>query len=168
MINRKQFPHVFAPYCIAFETSVGAVVFRVKDGKRQYLVIKYRNGHWEFPRGKMEDNETEHETMAREICEETGIAHVDIIPDFREVMRFSYMAHGHERSERIKDDACIFVRKKAIFYLVQAPKYCVQLSHEHQNYAWVAFRDALDLLTFDNAKNIITRAEERLRHEYDT
>lgn len=163
MINRTQFPQLLAPYCIAFETSVGAVVFREKDGERQYLVIKYRNGHWEFPRGKMENEETEQETMLREMREETGIAHVEIIPHFREVIRFSYMAHGHERQERIKQDACIFICKKAIFYLVKAPTYCVQLSHEHQNYAWVSFHDALELLTFDNAKNVICRAEEHLK-----
>lgn len=164
MIDRTQFPHIFAPYCIAFETSVGAVVFCGDNDKRRFLVIKYRNGHWEFPRGKKENGESEYQTMRREIREETGIVDMCIMPQFRETMRFYYIAHGMERTERIKDHACIFVCKKAVFYLARSTTFTVQLSHEHQSYVWATYKQAQDLLTFDNAKEILDRAKKHLDH----
>jgi 8-oxo-dGTP pyrophosphatase MutT (NUDIX family) len=155
MISRKQFPQFLAPYCIAFERSAGAVVFCVDKNDLRYLLIKYRNGHWEFPRGKMENGESEIQTVRREIMEETGITQITLLPASRMTMRFTYHAHGHERAERIHDGACIYVHKKAIFYIAQTHKPHVTLSHEHQDFRWLSYDHAMDQLTYDNAKRIL-------------
>ena len=56
------------------EKSCGAIVFRRFHGNIQILLIKHINsGHWSFPKGHIENNETETETAVREIKEETGI-----------------------------------------------------------------------------------------------
>ncbi len=162
MIKRKQFPKFLAPYCIAFEKSVGAVVFRITNGRREYLLMKYRNGHWEFPRGKVEDTETELETMCREIEEETGILQLRVIEGFREAMRFSYKAHGQEQKDRIKDKNCIYIHKKAVFYLVEAMDEDIVISHEHQKFQWLEFKDGYEKLTFQNAKIILMHAHKKL------
>lgn len=163
MIKRKQFPQFLAPYCIAFEKSVGAIIFRVTQGQIEFLFMKYRNGHWEFPRGKVEDDETEHETMKREIEEETGISQVDIIDGFRETMRFSYKAYGQELVERKNNKSCIYIHKKVIFYLAKAMNDNVIISHEHQKFQWLTFKDGYKKLTFKNAKSILLIAHERLK-----
>ncbi|XLQ19653.1 MAG: bis(5'-nucleosyl)-tetraphosphatase [Candidatus Moraniibacteriota bacterium] len=162
MIKRRQFPQFLAPYCIAFEKSVGAIVFRITHGKIEFLLMKYRNGHWEFPRGKVEDNESEQETMKREIEEETGISHVRVINSFREYMKFSYKARGQELIDRKKDKSCIYIYKKAIFYLVEAMDEDVVISHEHQKFQWLKFEDGLNKLTFKNARNILIEANKEL------
>lgn len=164
MINRIQFPQVCAPYCIGFEKSVGAIVFYQSDDNVRFLVIKYRNGHWEFPRGRTENGETEEETMHREIMEETGINQTHIIPDFRLSMRFSYVAHGLEREERIRDKNCLFVHKKAVFFLVETHSDHVQLSHEHQCFDWLVHEDAIKRLTYANAKKILVKAQQRIHN----
>lgn len=164
MINRKQFPQFLAPYCIACETSVGAVIFHMKDGERQYLLLKYRNGHWEFPRGKMEDQESEIDTMRREICEETGITDIEIIKNFRHSMRFSYVARGQERENRVKEKNCIFIYKKAIFYLAHAREDSIVVSDEHQSFVWMTYDKAMKQLTYDNARKILTAAHTLLSH----
>ena len=51
------------------EKSCGVVV--VKKGK--VLLIKHNKGHYGFPKGHMEENETEIETAIREVKEETNI-----------------------------------------------------------------------------------------------
>lgn len=161
MISRKQFPQFLAPYCLALEKSVGAVVFRVYNGERHYLLIKYRNGHWEFPRGKMEHEETEIDTMRREIMEEVGITDLMIMPKFRMSIRFFYSAQGHERSERKKEKSCIFIQKKAVFYLARvAADRPVDLSHEHTDYLWLPYAHALEKLTYDNAKKVLKKAHK--------
>ncbi len=153
-----------APWCLAQETSVGAVVFRrVRGGGVQYLMIQYRHGHWEFPRGHMEQGESEEETMYREIREETGLSDFVPVKGFRASMSFTYTAKGQEREERMAQGRCLFIYKKVHFYLLESRGGTVHLSHEHKNYAWLPFDAALAKLTFDNGRRILQQA-----HEYIT
>ena len=56
------------------EKSCGAIVYRKYHGNTEILLIKHINsGHWSFPKGHVEGDETEEETAKREIMEETGI-----------------------------------------------------------------------------------------------
>ena len=72
-----------------FEKSCGAIVYRKFHGNTELLLIKHANGgHWSFPKGHVEPGETELETAAREIREETGIE-VIIDPTFREIVSYS-------------------------------------------------------------------------------
>ena len=53
------------------EKSCGAIVYRKSHGNTEILLIKHINsGHWSFPKGHMENGETEIETAIREIKEE--------------------------------------------------------------------------------------------------
>jgi 8-oxo-dGTP pyrophosphatase MutT (NUDIX family) len=65
-----------------YEVSCGAVVFTQKDNEIYYVIIKSHEGFYGFPKGHMEENETEEETALREIAEETGLK-VNILPGFR-------------------------------------------------------------------------------------
>lgn len=61
------------------EKSCGAIVYRRFHGNIEILLIKHINsGHWSFPKGHVENGETEMETAKREIMEETSI---DVIID---------------------------------------------------------------------------------------
>jgi 8-oxo-dGTP pyrophosphatase MutT (NUDIX family) len=51
------------------EKACGAVI--EKDGK--ILLIFQQNGFWGFPKGHVEEGETEAETAVREVFEETGL-----------------------------------------------------------------------------------------------
>lgn len=153
----------FAPWCLAMEVSVGAIIFRrMRGGGVQYLMIQYRHGHWEFPRGHMEEGETELETMVREVREETGITDVAVVRGFREQMSFSYTAKGSERAERVAAGRCVFIYKKVYFYLAETTASQITISEEHKNYAWLPFEAALAKLTFDNGKRILTAANDYL------
>jgi len=163
MAVEKKILGALAPWCLALEVSVGAVVFRrVRGGGVQYLMIQYRHGHWEFPRGHVEEGETEDQTMRREIEEETGLTQLRLVSGFRESMSFSYTAKGNEREERIAEGRCIFIYKNVHFYLAEALGGEVRLSHEHKNYAWLPFEAAYSKLTFDNGRRVLQRAHDYL------
>lgn len=71
------------------EKSCGAVVYDNLDGELSVLLVKHKNGgHWSFPKGHMENDETEVETAFREILEETGIT-AKIDDSFRNVVTYS-------------------------------------------------------------------------------
>ena len=70
------------------EKSCGAVIFREENTARYYLILKSTQGHTTLCKGHVEGNETEHETAAREILEETALT-VEFVDGFREVITYS-------------------------------------------------------------------------------
>ena len=66
------------------EKSCGAIII---NDKNQVLLIKHNQGHISFPKGHMEEGETEEITAYREVLEETGLE-VEIIPSFRVVTTY--------------------------------------------------------------------------------
>lgn len=56
------------------EVSVGAVCWKMTDEGIKYLVLlQVKSGRWSMPKGHIEKGETDLETAAREIFEETGL-----------------------------------------------------------------------------------------------
>ena len=73
---------------MTFEKSCGAIVYRKHHGNTEILLIKHINsGHWSFPKGHMEQGESETETALREIKEETGLD-VLLDPTFRTLRKW--------------------------------------------------------------------------------
>jgi 8-oxo-dGTP pyrophosphatase MutT (NUDIX family) len=71
------------------EKSCGAVVYRKYHGNTEILLIRHiKSGYWSFPKGHVEEGETEEETAIREVFEETGL-NVYIDGGFRETVMFS-------------------------------------------------------------------------------
>lgn len=66
-----------------WEHSCGAVLYTLKDGEPYYVVVQQKAGNYSFPKGHMEEGETEIETARREITEETGLTAV-FLEGFRE------------------------------------------------------------------------------------
>lgn len=69
------------------ETSCGAVVYKMtQDGGVPIflLVNSKRSNRWGFPKGHIENGESETETAKREIFEETGIKNVKFVENFRQ------------------------------------------------------------------------------------
>lgn len=52
------------------EKSCGAVLFTTEKGIKKFLLVE--SNYFGFPKGHVEENETEQETALREIKEETG------------------------------------------------------------------------------------------------
>lgn len=55
--------------------AAGGLVLNPK-GKGLFI---FRRGHWDLPKGKMEEGESKKETALREVMEETGLANVSLI-----------------------------------------------------------------------------------------
>ena len=133
------------------EKSCGAVIFRVGNAI-EYLLLHYEAGHWDFVKGHVEKGESEEETVKREILEETGLGSNTFLNDFRERIDYFYRRRGR------------LVSKEVIFYLVRnTGEEQVKISGEHIGYDWLPYREALDRLTYKNAKETLRKAEEHLQ-----
>ena len=133
------------------EKSCGAVIFRVGNGT-EYLLLHYEAGHWDFVKGHVEKGESEEETVKREILEETGLSSITFLNDFRERIDYFYRRRGR------------MVSKEVIFYLARSTgEEQVKISGEHIGYEWLPHREALDRLTYKNAKETLRKAGEHLQ-----
>ncbi len=134
------------------EKSCGAVVFRITDDKPEFLVIHQVQGHWCFPKGHVEKDETETETALREIREETGLD-VAILDGFRTVTSYSPEPG---------------VIKEVVYFLARpiGGKEKVQ-KEELQDMQWAEYVRALPAVTYENDAAILKKAARFLKVHSD-
>jgi len=132
------------------EKSCGAVVF-FKNMQIKYLLLQYEAGHWDFVKGNVEPNESEADTVLRELKEETGIVATVLIEGFRERIQYFYRRQGET------------IQKEVVFYLIQSDTEKVELSFEHVGYEWLDYQHTLERLTFKNAKDVLQKAHAFLQ-----
>ncbi|AJW70158.1 bis(5'-nucleosyl)-tetraphosphatase [Nitrosopumilus adriaticus] len=129
------------------ETSAGIVIFRKEDSNNLFLLLHYPSGHWDFVKGKMEKDETTHQTAIRETKEETGITDISFVENFEEWIEYNFQYQGE------------LIHKKVVFFLAETKTKDVEISHEHQNFTWMDYNTAMEKTTFDNAKTVLTKAQ---------
>ena len=131
-----------------YEKSCGAIIYTEKDGKRYYLVEQMLQGHHSFCKGHVERDETEHQTAAREIMEETGLS-VEFVDGFRECIEYS----------PYKD-----CRKTVVFFLARAKGTDVIAQKEEvKDIICLVFENAMTTLTFDSDRETLQKAEDFLQ-----
>lgn len=120
------------------EKSCGCVI--VDDNK--VLLVKHNAGHWDFPKGHIENNETEEQTALREVKEETNID-VVIILGYRYTIEYSPKEN---------------VLKEVVFFL--ANKISDELKPQESEISdirWVEVNEAIEQITYDDSKNILRK-----------
>jgi 8-oxo-dGTP pyrophosphatase MutT (NUDIX family) len=130
----------FAGY---METSCGFVLVNFDS----VLLLQYPQGHWSFPKGHIEDDDTNHHhTALRELTEETGIEEIVIDNSWHYRTEYIFKRKGKE------------MPKQVFWYLAETEELEVKLSHEHTNYLWLNFQDTEKQLTFEQEKKLLQSA----------
>lgn len=138
--------------------SAGVIVFR-EESSRSYLLLRSaltRRPVWEFPKGALEDGESELEAAERELHEETGLGPGDysLVDGFQEEERY-YFTRGTGADMRL-------IRKRVDYFLAEWQNGEVQVSREASRFEWVSAEEALKMLRFPEKRRVLSRAEEWL------
>ncbi len=138
-----------------YETSCGVVLWTGEKSEPKFLLLHYPGGHWDFPKGHVEPSDANQEATAlRELEEETGITEVTLDPEFKTELRYIFRRGPHERVDKVVH-----------FFLAHTDETKIELSHEHQDYDWMTHAQALETLTFKNAKEVLKAAHAHMAPE---
>ena len=130
------------------EKSAGVILVSLNGTRIRYLLLHYGWGHWGFPKGNIEAEESALQAAIREAKEETGLTNFTLIDGFKEKIEYHY-----RRNMKL-------VHKEVIYFLAETPagENTVVLSHEHTGFKWVEFTEAYELLTYENTRHILEKA----------
>ncbi len=133
------------------ERSAGIVLFLEKPEGNRFLLLNYPTGQWDFVKGKIEHGETEHQTAVRETKEETGISDLEFIDGFKENINYNFQYEGE------------LIYKEVVFFLAKTKTETVMVSHEHLSYTWLDYKNAIGKTTYQNAKDVLSKANDLLQ-----
>ena len=130
------------------ERSAGSIIYRQSSNGKLYLLLNYPSGHWDFVKGNIEKGETFKQTVLREIKEETGISDITFVDGFEDKIEYHYQRDGQ------------VIHKEVVFFLSNTKTDQVVLSHEHLDYTWLNFNDALEKLTYKTAQKLFKKVKD--------
>lgn len=131
------------------EKSCGAVIMCIRDGKYYTLLVKHLAGHWGFPKGHMEADESEIDTAKREVAEETGLS-VELDQGFRDISTYQPRPDTY----------------KQVVYFIGKPEGGRERpdADEIEEVRWCSFSEAHAILSYPSDVAILENAQDYMRH----
>lgn len=133
------------------EKSCGAVVYKIINDQRYYLVEKMNLGHTSIPKGHVEPTDkNDEDTARREIKEETSL-NVTIDTGFKHHINYSPFPGIH----------------KDVYFFVAECKEDTIAHDDHDDEVksciWLPIKEAIDAVTFETDKETLRKADEYLK-----
>lgn len=133
------------------EKSCGAIVFTREYGEIRYVIIRGIEGFYGFPKGHMENGETERETALREIKEETGL-NVALFDDFRTTDEHPLIREGRPD-----------VTKQIVYFLAQFEGQALKAQDsEIAEIRLMSYAEAMEAFQFESSKRLLREAQNYL------
>ena len=136
------------------EPTSGGIVFRMTPDQKdiEILLIQDSKNRWTIPKGHIEPGETAKVTAVREIGEESGLHHVQVLTWLGKI-HFKY-------------------RRQDKLVLMTTQIYLVRAIDEHEKpqkekwmngIRWFKFSDALDAIEYEDIEKLMLIAKKKIR-----
>lgn len=129
------------------ELSAGGVVFRMENGRPLFLLIRDSYDNWGFPKGHVEEDEAPERAALREVEEETGL-HDLVLRDSIETIDWYFRFRRR------------LIHKVCHFYLMESESAATSPQREEgiTECSWLPLGDALERISYANARAVLERA----------
>jgi len=132
------------------ELSSGGVIYRSKPNVLEVLLIKDSYGNWGFPKGHVEADESLAEAALRECREETGLARLRVVASLGSTDWY------FRAGKNLVHKFCDYFLLEGVLDEVARP----QTGEGIQACVWMSPEEALERITYANARQVLSRALE--------
>ena len=139
---------------IVREPTSGGIVYRLKNGEIEILLIQDAKDRWTIPKGHIEDGENAAQTARREIGEEAGLHDVDML---------GWLGKIHFRYRRM--DRLVLMTTQIYLVRVRTDGNEIQKEEWMNGIKWFPFNEALDLIEYEDIAKLMLKAKTRIREE---
>lgn len=147
-------PHFKRPIRKAVkEETAGGIVFRRRDGKVQFLVIRDAKKRWTIPKGHVEQGEKLEETARREVAEETGLTQVEVL-DYLEKTTFQYR----------REDSLILMTQHNFLIKAADAKEKIKKEDWMTDIRWMDANEALEEIEYDSIGKLLLLSLKKIRN----
>ncbi len=131
--------------------SFGVIPFKRTKKDILFLLVRHNAGHWSFPKGHKEGEESDIKTAEREFFEEVGISHFEIID------KDTFFTEEYFIDTKNK------IKKEVKYFLCEVYSCDVSLQKDEiQDFGWFLFDDAINTLTFKEGRSLLKNAYKYL------
>jgi 8-oxo-dGTP pyrophosphatase MutT (NUDIX family) len=129
-------------------TAAGGVVFKCDDNTDPSVLLIFRRGVWDLPKGKVEEAETVKECSVREVAEEVGVS---VLPKISFELPETY--HEYEQGG-------IHYGKTTHWFGMQFPDdseltFTPQTEEDIQKVSWISLKKAQTLVGYENLSDVL-------------
>ena len=139
---------------IVREPTAGGIVFRLTNDQKdiEILLIQDSKGRWAIPKGHIEPGETANQTAIREIGEESGLFHIQVL------MWLGKIQFQYRRIDKL-------VLMTTQIYLVRALDDAEIPTKEQwmKGIKWFKFNDAIDAIEYEDIEKLMLLAKNKIR-----
>lgn len=123
--------------------AAGGVVFRIREAQPQVILI-YRRGVWDLPKGKRDEGETLDHCAAREVSEEVGIPMPMVLARL-ETTRHSYTFDGQTMHKITHWYSMISIQNTLV----------PQAEERIERVGWFPVHEARSMVGYDNLRGVL-------------
>jgi 8-oxo-dGTP pyrophosphatase MutT (NUDIX family) len=136
------------------EPTSGGIVFRLTRDRKdiEILLIQDSKNRWTVPKGHIEPGETARQTAVREIGEEAGLQHIQVL---------TWLGKIHFKYRRV--DKLVLMTTQ--IYLVRALDASETPTKEKwmNGIRWFKFKDALEAIEYEDIERLMLVAKKKIR-----
>ena len=116
------------------------------------LLLQYPQGHWDFPKGHVEETDADRKaTAGRELGEETGITDIEFVDGFEYRTAYDFRHKGKR------------IDKQVYWYIAETETLTVKISHEHREHLWLEWEEAMKQLTHNESQGVLAAAHNHMK-----
>lgn len=142
------------------QESAGGIIFRRNPNGVEILMIEDGKGRWSVPKGKIDVGEKSHDTVVREIQEETGLKHLRVL-DWLGKVNFQYR---HTDTLIMKTMQVFLVESRDQGNDFAPAKRSSADSEIIKSVKWFPISEALDLIEYEDISKLMLIALKKIRN----